>query len=147
MIALGGAKARKSGFAAAFEAGEEVSERFLEAAQHLLGGGVGLAGEAVVDDVGFLQLALLHYVGERNAAALPRLDALGLEDAGLDALDVMAQTQSVTKSTAIDSTYIKAQRAAFGAKGGVRHRRLAARGAAGQQRSTRSPTSSAVPMR
>ena len=65
----------------------------------------------------------------------------------LKLLDALVDTGAVTKSTAIDSTYIKAQRAAFGAKGGVRHKRLAARAAAGRPKSTRSPTSSAVPMR
>ena len=62
-------------------------------------------------------------------------------------LDALVNVGVVTRSTAIDSTYIKAQRAAFGAKGGVRHRRSAALAAAGRRRSTRSPTSSAAPMR
>lgn len=62
-------------------------------------------------------------------------------------LDALVDAGAVTKSTAIDSTYIKAQRAAFGGKGGVRNRRSDARVAAGRRRSTRSPTSSAVPMR
>jgi len=65
----------------------------------------------------------------------------------LQLLDALVEAGAVTKSTAIDSTYIKAQRAAFGAKGGGRRRRSAARVAAGQPRSTRSPTSSAVPTR
>jgi putative transposase len=39
----------------------------------------------------------------------------------------------------IDSTSIKVQRAAAGGKGGLRHRPLAARGAAARPRSTRSP--------
>jgi transposase len=64
----------------------------------------------------------------------------------LKLLDALVEAGAVTKSTAIDSTYIKAQRAAFGAKGGVQPRRSAARVAAGRPRSTRSPTSSAVPM-
>ena len=64
----------------------------------------------------------------------------------LKLLDALVEAGAVTKSTAIDSTYIKAQRAAFGAKGGVQHRRLVARAAAGRPKSTRSPTSSAVPM-
>ncbi len=64
----------------------------------------------------------------------------------LKLLDALADAGAVTKSTTIDSTYIKAQRAAFGAKGGVRHRPSAARGVAGRPRSTRSPTSSAAPM-
>ena len=53
----------------------------------------------------------------------------------------------VTKSTAIDSTYIKIQRAAFGAKGGDRRKRSGGREAAGPRRSMRSPTSWAAPMR
>lgn len=65
----------------------------------------------------------------------------------LQLLDALVEAGAVTKSTAIDSTYIKAQRAAFGAKGGGRHRLSAARVAAGQPRSMRSPTSSAVPTR
>jgi transposase len=61
-------------------------------------------------------------------------------------LDALVNTGAVTKSTAIDSTYVKAQRAAFGAKGGVRHMQSVARAAAGRPKSTRSPTSSAAPM-
>jgi transposase len=52
----------------------------------------------------------------------------------LKLLDALASTGTVMKSTAIDSTYIKAQRAAFGAKGNVRYRRSVARAAAGRQR-------------
>ena len=59
-------------------------------------------------------------------------------------LDALVDAGAVTKSTAIDSTYIKAQRAAFGGKGGAKARRSAARAAAGPRRSTHSPTSSAV---
>lgn len=65
----------------------------------------------------------------------------------LKLLDALVDAGVVTKSTAIDSTYIKIQRAAFGAKGGARRRRSAAHAAAGPPRSMRSPTSSAVPMR
>ena len=65
----------------------------------------------------------------------------------LKLLDALVDAGAVTKSTAIDSTYIKVQRAAFGGKGGVRNRRSGVRGAAGRPRSTRSPTLSAVPMR
>lgn len=65
----------------------------------------------------------------------------------LKLLDALADSGAVTKSTAIDSTYVKAQRAAFGGKGGARRKRSAARVAAGRPRSTRSPTSSAAPMR
>jgi transposase len=64
----------------------------------------------------------------------------------LKLLDALADAGAVTKSTAIDSTYVKAQRAAFGEKGGVRHRLLVARAAAGPRKSTRLPTSSVVPM-
>ena len=65
----------------------------------------------------------------------------------LKLLDALVNAGAVTNSTAIDSTYIKAQRAAFGAKGGARHKQSAARAVAGRPRSTRLPTSSAVPMR
>lgn len=65
----------------------------------------------------------------------------------LKLLDALVQAGAVNRSTAIDSTYIKAQRAAFGGKGGVRSRRSAVRAAAGRPRSTRSPTLSVVPMR
>lgn len=61
-------------------------------------------------------------------------------------LDALVDAGVVAKSTAIDNTYIKAQRAAFGGKRGVRSRRLVARAADGRPRSTRSPMSSAVPM-
>ena len=65
----------------------------------------------------------------------------------LKLLDALVQAGAVTRSTAIASTYIKAQRSAFGAKGGIRSRRSAVRAAAGRPRSTRSPTSSADLMR
>ena len=65
----------------------------------------------------------------------------------LGLLDALVGAGAVTRSTAIDSTYIKAQRAAFGAKGGARPRRSAARAVAGRPRSMRSPTSSAALMR
>jgi transposase len=61
-------------------------------------------------------------------------------------LDALADADVVTRITATDSTYIKAQRAAFGAKGGARSRRSVARAADGRPRSTHSPMSSAVPM-
>jgi len=64
----------------------------------------------------------------------------------LKLLDALADAGVVAKSTAIDSTSIKAQRAAFGGKGGARSRRSVARGAGGRPRSTRSPMSSAAPM-
>lgn len=65
----------------------------------------------------------------------------------LKLLEALVDAGVVARSTAIDSTYIKAHRAAFGGKGGVRHMRSAARGVAGRPRSTRSQTSSAAPMR
>ena len=65
----------------------------------------------------------------------------------LKLLDAQADANAVTKSTAIDSTYIKAQRAAFGGKGGARRRRSVDREVDGQPKSTRSPMSSAVPTR
>lgn len=68
-------------------------------------------------------------------------------DFWLKLFDALVDAGAVTKSTAIDSTYIKAQRAAFEEKGSVWNRRSGTRGAAGRPRSTRSPTSSAVPTR
>lgn len=65
----------------------------------------------------------------------------------LKLLDALADAGVVAKSTGIDSTYIKAQRAAFGGKGGARSRQSVAREAGGRLRSTCSPTSSVVPMR
>ena len=66
---------------------------------------------------------------------------------GLKLLDALAEAGAVTRSTAIDSAYVKAQRAAFGAKGGACTKQSAARVAVGRLRSTRSPTSSADLMR
>ena len=65
----------------------------------------------------------------------------------LKLLDALVDAGAVTRSTAIDSTYIKAQRSAFGGKGGLGPRRSGARAAGRPPRSTRSPTSSAVRMR
>jgi transposase len=65
----------------------------------------------------------------------------------LKLLDALVGAGAVTRSTAIDSTYVKAQRAAFGARGGARTRRSAARAVVGRPRFTRSPTSSAARMR
>jgi len=59
-------------------------------------------------------------------------------------LEALAACGAVIKSTAVDSTYIKAQRSAFGGKGGRGRRRSAPRAAARPPRSTPSPTSSAV---
>lgn len=60
-------------------------------------------------------------------------------------LDALVQAGAVTRCTASDSTYIKAQRAVFGGKGGARSWPLAVRAAAGRPRFTRSPTSLAAP--
>ena len=65
----------------------------------------------------------------------------------LKLLDALVSTSTVAKGTAIDSTYIKAQRSAFGGKGGVRIRQSAARAGAGQPKSTLSPTPSGDLMR
>ena len=62
----------------------------------------------------------------------------------LKLLDALVDAGAVTRSTAIDSTYIKAQRSAFGGKGGLGRRRSGARAAARPSRSPRSPTSSAA---
>jgi len=50
-------------------------------------------------------------------------------------MEALAGAAAVTKSTAIDSTYVKAQRSAFGGKGGLKRRRSAFRAAARQQNS------------
>lgn len=57
------------------------------------------------------------------------------------------QEGAVTRITAIDSTYVKAQRAAAGGKRGLTRRRSAARAADGRPRSARSRTLSAAPSR
>lgn len=63
----------------------------------------------------------------------------------LKLLEALARSGAVTRSTAIDSTYVKAQRSAFGGKGGPGRRASARRAAVRRARSTPSPTSSAVP--
>jgi len=60
-------------------------------------------------------------------------------------LEALAGAGAVTKSTAIDSTYVKAQRSAFGGKGGRGRRPSARRAAARRPKSTPSPTPSAAP--
>lgn len=50
-------------------------------------------------------------------------------------LEALVEAGAVTKSTSVDSTYIKAQRSAFGGKGGRKRRPSAPRGAARQPRS------------
>ena len=62
----------------------------------------------------------------------------------LKLLDALLDAGAVTRSTSIDSTYVKAQRAAFGGKRGLARRRSAARAAAGRLKSTPSPTLLAV---
>jgi transposase len=60
-------------------------------------------------------------------------------------LEVLAAAGVVTRSTAIDSTYVKAQRSAFGGKGGPKRKRSVPRAAARRPRSTPSPMSSDAP--
>jgi hypothetical protein len=50
----------------------------------------------------------------------------------LKLLDALVEAGAVTRSKAIDSTYVKAQRAAFGAKGGARPMRSVGHAAAGR---------------
>ena len=57
----------------------------------------------------------------------------------LGLLEALAGAGALTKSTAIDSTYVKAQRSAFGGKGGRRRRRSAPHAAARPPKSTPSP--------
>ncbi len=54
-------------------------------------------------------------------------------------LDALAEAGAVTKSMSIDSTYIKAQRSAFGGKGGRRYRRSVPRVADKPPKSMLSP--------
>jgi transposase len=65
----------------------------------------------------------------------------------LKLLDALVDVGAVKRSTAIDNTYVKAQRATFGAKGGARRNLSVVRVVAGRTRSMRLPTLSAVPMR
>jgi len=65
----------------------------------------------------------------------------------LGLLEALAGSGAVTTSTAIDSTYIKAQRSAFGGKGGRKRRRSAPRAAVRRPRSMSSPTPSGDPSR
>ena len=60
-------------------------------------------------------------------------------------LDALASSGALTRSTAIDSTYVKAQRSAFGGKGGPKRRQPAPRAAARPPRSAPSPTCSDGP--
>jgi transposase len=62
----------------------------------------------------------------------------------LTLLEALAAAGAVVRSTAVDSTYIKAQRSAFGGKGGRRRKPLVPRAAAKPPKSTPSRTSSAA---
>lgn len=53
----------------------------------------------------------------------------------INLLEALAGVGAVTQSTSIDSTYVKAQRAAFGGKGGRKRRILAPAAADKQQKS------------
>ncbi len=64
----------------------------------------------------------------------------------LELLEALVGAGVVKKSTAIDSTYINAHRAAFGGKGGARPRLSVARAVAGGPRFRRLPMSSAATM-
>jgi transposase len=55
-------------------------------------------------------------------------------------LEALAASGAVTTSTSIDSTFVKAQRSAFGGKGGRRPRRSGSRGAEKPRKSMRLPT-------
>ena len=55
-------------------------------------------------------------------------------------VEALAAAGAVTRSTAIDSTYVKAQRSAHGGKGGRTRRRSAPRAAGRPPRSMPSPT-------
>ena len=58
----------------------------------------------------------------------------------IELLDALAACGAVIKSTSVDSTYIKAQRSAFGGKGGLGRRGSVRRGAARRQKSMPSQT-------
>ena len=62
-------------------------------------------------------------------------------------LEGLAASGAVTKSTAVDSTYVKAQRSAFGGKGGRGRKRSVPRAGGRPPRSTSSPTPSGAPSR
>lgn len=58
----------------------------------------------------------------------------------VDLVEALATSGAVTKSTSIDSTYIKAHRSAHGGKGGQKIRRSGRRGAAKPRKSMPLPT-------
>ncbi len=76
-----------------------------------------------------------------------RFNRWSLRGFWLKLLDALVDVGAVARSTAVDNTDVKAQGAAFGAKGDARRRRSAARAVVGRPRSMRSSTSSAFPMR
>ncbi len=59
-----------------------------------------------------------------------------------DLLAALAKTEAVTTTTSIDSTYVKAQRSAFGGEGGKKNRRSGSPAVARRARSMRSRISS-----
>lgn len=61
-------------------------------------------------------------------------------------VEALAASGAVTRSTSIDSTYVKAHRSAHGGKGGRKIRQSASRAVARQPRSTPSLTQSGDPM-
>jgi len=61
-------------------------------------------------------------------------------------VEALAASGVVTRSTSIDSTYVKAHRCAHGGKGGRKRRASASRGVARQPRSTPSQIQSGGPM-
>lgn len=63
----------------------------------------------------------------------------------VELLEALAACGAVTKSTSVDTTYIKAQRSAFGGKGGRKRRGSAPRAAVRRPRSMPSPTVSVDP--
>lgn len=67
-------------------------------------------------------------------------------DFWVNLLDALVDVGEVTKSIVIDNTYIKAQRTAFGGKGGGKPKQSVARVVVRRPRFTRLPTSSAVSM-
>jgi transposase len=65
----------------------------------------------------------------------------------VELLEALAACGAVPRSTSVDSTYIKAQRSAFGGKGGRKRRRSAPRAAVRRPRSMPLPTLSVDPSR
>jgi transposase len=62
---------------------------------------------------------------------------------GIGIFEAISKEEAITRTTSIDSSYVKAQRSAFGGEGGKKNRRSASRVVARRARSMRSPTSSA----